>query len=474
MSVSQSKNFLRFNTSINFSGLKTPKESACKTEEKEAHSHRQRSLNRRKTGSIKSIFNKISLFETKSSGKMSRELLKEKIQEIIKDLNEERNSLNAKKKKKKNNLSYKLKKLQSSLPKCEETPRILPLIQSQDKFNKYLINDFRDNFNEKDYIKRSLKYREVNDIFESELSKMNYKKNKTLLDSELMKETFMFLDRDIPCQGVSNIFKMPFVFDEKEVKVKESRYNKKPTIKNDNKEVVGNLKGKNSDKQENAIKENVKNMKYAAVKNAENIKENAPKNNVTQSSLMKSPKNLKPLDLDRESKAKELAKKKQEFAQSILKKYNRYQDNGYHITEQLYKRYKNTHDKFVKDKQKKRATIFSKEIMMLEKEKYMFPENFKVDENTQYPYLNEGELTHQLNLKRVKENSYNTVVTFNEGDHDLDLDNINMIKNNRTDMEYQMILTLKDKDTIPSYIKKKLNLGTVNKFKSTSGIYFGK
>lgn len=42
----------------------------------------------------------------------------------------------------------------------------VPKIKSQMQFNKYLINDFKDNDSELDYIKRSLKYQKINEDFD--------------------------------------------------------------------------------------------------------------------------------------------------------------------------------------------------------------------------------------------------------------------------------------------------------------------
>ena len=61
---------------------------------------------------------------------------------------------------------------------------------------------------------------------------------------------------------------------------------------------------------------------------------------------------------------------------------------------------------------------------------------------------------------------------FEEGDQDLDLDNLNKIKQLIKDYEIEMTHVLKMSDN-PNYIKKNFNKSTVGKYQGSRGIYFG-
>ena len=61
---------------------------------------------------------------------------------------------------------------------------------------------------------------------------------------------------------------------------------------------------------------------------------------------------------------------------------------------------------------------------------------------------------------------------FEEGDQDLDLDDLNKIRNSIKDYEMEMIKVLKKNDNL-NYVKNKFNKTTVGKFQSRKGIYFG-
>ena len=75
-----------------------------------------------------------------------------------------------------------------------------------------------------------------------------------------------------------------------------------------------------------------------------------------------------------------------------------------------------------------------------------------------------------MQLKDLFTNSFNTMRLFNEGDQDLDLDNLNKIKHLIKDYEIEMTRILKNSDN-PNCIKKRFNKSTVGKYHSSRGIY---
>ena len=77
-----------------------------------------------------------------------------------------------------------------------------------------------------------------------------------------------------------------------------------------------------------------------------------------------------------------------------------------------------------------------------------------------------------MQYKDIFKNSFNTLRVFEEGDQDLDLDDLNKIRKGIKEYEAEMFRVLKNNNGL-NYIKKQFNNTTVGKFKSTKGIYFG-
>ena len=75
-----------------------------------------------------------------------------------------------------------------------------------------------------------------------------------------------------------------------------------------------------------------------------------------------------------------------------------------------------------------------------------------------------------MQLRDTFINSFNTMRLLEEGDQDLDLDNLNKIKQYIKDYENEMTRVMKNSDNF-NCIKKHFNLRTLGKFHSSRGIY---
>ena len=117
-----------------------------------------------------------------------------------------------------------------------------------------------------------------------------------------------------------------------------------------------------------------------------------------------------------------------------------------------------------------RGKNFSKQIALLLKEKERYGLNDNENDVGGLPRLNYSKLLYQMQLKDLFTNSFNTLRLFNEGDQDLDLDNLNKIKQLIKDYEIEMARVMKNMDN-SNYIKKRFNKSTVGKFQSSRGIY---
>ena len=101
------------------------------------------------------------------------------------------------------------------------------------------------------------------------------------------------------------------------------------------------------------------------------------------------------------------------------------------------------------------------------------PINYLPEEpESHQPKLVEPNLLHEVNLKKILRQSKNKINIIKEGDDDLGLDNIDNVRKERKDIEYQFFKVLKDERT-PKFLKNNFNISTVKRFKGVSGKYFG-
>ena len=150
--------------------------------------------------------------------------------------------------------------------------------------------------------------------------------------------------------------------------------------------------------------------------------------------------------------------------------------NIYNFSNRLYNTQKKEYNRYMRKKQYMRGKSFSKQIALMnkEKEKYGIIETENKEPNTErgLPKLLIPNLLFQIQYKDIFKNSLNTLRVFEEGDQDLDLDDLNKIRNAIKEYETQMFRVLKKNNGL-NYIKKRFNNTTVGKFYSTKGIYFG-
>ena len=134
------------------------------------------------------------------------------------------------------------------------------------------------------------------------------------------------------------------------------------------------------------------------------------------------------------------------------------------------------YNRYIKKKQYMRGKSFSKQIALINREKEKLGiDNIENEEPNTYrplPKLIIPNLLFQIEYKDIFKNSLNTLRVFEEGDQDLDLDDLNKIRNSIKEYEIEMFKVLKKNNGL-NYIKKHFNKTTVGKFQSTKGIYFG-
>ena len=127
-----------------------------------------------------------------------------------------------------------------------------------------------------------------------------------------------------------------------------------------------------------------------------------------------------------------------------------------------------------------RGENFAKQIGFLFKEKEKFRINNQDNDNNNnnkndnefkgHPKLDQAKLLYQMQLKDIFTNSFKSMRAINEGDQDLDLDNLNKIKQLIKDYEIEMARVMKSVGE-PNCIKRQFNKSTNGKFQSTRGIY---
>jgi hypothetical protein len=147
----------------------------------------------------------------------------------------------------------------------------------------------------------------------------------------------------------------------------------------------------------------------------------------------------------------------------------------YIFSNKVYQAQKLEYNKYLKNKQIMRGKNFAKQMVLLNKEKERYGLSDNDNDNAQggkggAPKLHFNKLLYQMQLKDLFTNSFNTMRLFNEGDQDLDLDNLNKIKQLIRDYEIEMARIMKNSD-IPNCIKKRFNKSTVGKYHSSRGIY---
>jgi hypothetical protein len=95
---------------------------------------------------------------------MNKKILFAKLKEILEEI--EKENLYANNNDKKNKTKKKFKDMSYLFLERSVKP-VIPVIKNRAQLNKYLINDFKENESYQDYIKRSLKYKRINEDYET-------------------------------------------------------------------------------------------------------------------------------------------------------------------------------------------------------------------------------------------------------------------------------------------------------------------
>ena len=362
--------------------------------------------------------------------------VKNLLNEIENEINQKGNS--KKKKKKFKDTSYLF--LQRNV-----APQI-PFLKERSQINNYLINDFKETESYQDYIKRSLKYRTINDNYESEQEKKleeNYNKQKANDESHLR----------FPSKRIT----------EYSMNSKINHATKKQSYTN----ILSNINKANISitpkKKKINFKHDEDSFSIDNSKNKESPQRNAKKKNTTINMIYNNTfyKNFRNGNIKR-STAKKRSTKKTNNNCGYFDKYT--------LSNNMYNDHKRNYSEYQMQKRKMRSENFSLQMSNLEKDKHLYMT--EGNEECRLPKLNENKLLYVIQLKNVFRNSFNSMTTFKNGDEDLGLDNLEKFKKSCIDTEIEMFAILKNK-THPNYIKSNFNKKTNKKYRSTRGVFFG-
>ena len=373
----------------------------------------------------------------------------------------------------------------------------VPKIKSQMQFNRYLINDFKENDSEADYIKRSKKYQKINEDFD-ELILMKQIKEvaKNGIFENIIEENnnrnVIFIESPESEKKSNKSIKSYMSKNVSEFGAKNKNYNNRNLYNSSNmrrfytekiKEIPKNL-GNSYNKRGSANSNNINNINQSIIninkikekenekkKEKEKEKESNDENNSANKStgikyLIDMKNKINNSNTNTESNLQRRITKRKKKTLSLDK---------FSFSNKLYNIQKKEYKHYMKKKQYMRGKNFSKQIALINKEKEKFGviETDNNDENEGgLPKLKIANLLFQIQYKDIFKNSFNTLRVFEEGDQDLDLDDLNKIKNSIRDYEIEMIKVLKKNKNL-NYIKNIFNKKTIGKFQSTKGIYFG-
>ncbi len=425
----------------------------------------------------------------------------QKIKKLITEFEKEQNEKDKSKSKSKKKIKNKAVNIIQKIKNNTKTSNIdiipnkkifynVPKIKSQMQFNRYLINDFKENDSEADYIKRSKKYQKINEDFD-ELILMKQIKEvaKNGIFENITEEKYNepeFIYESPESEKRSNNSLKPYfnknVSDfggknnnnlRNSINAFNMNINLKRYYTEKIKEIPKNL-GKNERRKESIFnnnntnnKDNNSNDNVIKIKEKENIHNNI--NNTNKSTGIKYLMNIKNKNNNNinntEINSPKKSPKKKKIALSLDK---------FAFSNSLYITQKKDYIRYIRKKQYMRGKNFSKQIALINKEKEKFGVTEGDESNTEggLPKLKIPNLLFQIQYKDIFKNSFNTLRVFEEGDQDLDLDDLTKIKNSIKDYEIEMIKVLKKNNNL-NYIKKRFNKTTVGKFQSTKGIYFG-
>ena len=396
--------------------------------------------------------------------KLIAEFEEEKTEEKIKDIDKNKNNKKngSKKTKLKKPKPKGLNKLTTLVIPQKKVYYMAPKVKTQMQLNRYLINDFKENDSVQDYIKRSKKYQKMNEEFDELIflkqikeaakngvsEKVDKEKGEEELfdiwenvsehDSEINSEeqppndiNTKILNRK-KFQGKRNsIFsnnhynlslRRLYTDNIKDLEKINLPVNKTIRISNNNQKNISSFNHSLTSRILNPEKESLtidindkkKLSKSTGIKYLMNTKKRRSSliANMTKYSIISK----------RGSSPKLIKKKTTTRKKESMDKYT--------FSNKLYKEQINDYNKYLRNKQIMRGKNFSKQLALFEKEK----EKFGIIDNEEneggLPKLNHTKLLYQLEFKDIFKNSFNTMRVFEEGDQDLDLDNLNKNFNN--------------------------------------------
>lgn len=386
-----------------------------------------------------SNINNINVGKNSSQIQRTKFILLNEVKNLLDEIKNEKNKSETNKKK-----SKKFKDTSHLFLQRNVTPQI-PFLKERFQINNYLINDFKEKESIQDYIKRSLKYRAINDNYESEQQKKleeNYNKQE-IIDQPIIRIPTKKIS-EYSCISKSNFGK----------KI-QSTINMPIYINNNNNISIASKKKKiNSKNDEDSF--SIDNSK-----NNDNIKRNKNKKNTTINIPIKY--NFYPNF--RNSNKKKDTKKLSPKRNNNLRYFDKYT-----ISNNSYKDHKRNYSEYQMKKRKMRSENFSIQMSNLEKDKHLFMT--EGDEDSTLPKLKENKLLYLIQYKNVFKNSFNSMTAFKNEDQDLGFDNLEKFKKSILDTEIEMIALLKNENH-PNYIKNNFSKKTNKKYRSTRGVFFG-
>ena len=409
------------------------------------------------------------LKEFEKDHKPPKKINKKKKTQLTKEIDKNKNNINDSSRKKMIDLELLLRQ--------RNLHPIVPKVKTQIQLNHYLINDFKESEANQAYIRRSMKYQEMNDDFEEILEQLKEKRflqnnvNTSVNNNEQEKETPSDED-DFYYYEKINDTNIDNINNAKTVKKKSTPFitmsnEKINDFNNSLRQVL--INSKNSDN--NSIKSY--HFKEPNSNPNEDLKEKSRKKVKIKTQVSadvtynQAPTGIKYLRCLHNNKAIRNSKNKTSQKQIFDK---------FEIASNLYKEHKKEYTNYLIKKQIMRGKNYSKQMALLEKEKEYYKKIDGNDEDEEYNSgkvfkLNQNELLHQMRLKYIFTNSFNTMRLFNEGDQDLDIDDPKKLKELCIDTQIKMVRALKSQNN-PNYIKNKFSKTTVGQYQRSRGIFF--
>ena len=426
---------------------------------------------------------------------MNKKFLFAKLKEILEEI--EKENLYANNNDKKNKTKKKLKDMSYLFLERSVKP-VIPVIKNRAQLNKYLINDFKENESYQDYIKRSLKYKRINENYEiaqiikkeanqiislnqlpppiteyrTEKEKDHNSKNKSILNNSFKYQKRRTFNVLTPQFGGKLLKRNSILGDKNINEVNSYKSMKTKTTKHFSTTLINNYQSRLSD-----IKKKKSNKYILLLKKDEKQKDSKDTDSFLENDFLSERPKKKFFKKNTEnfSSEKALLKAKNSLISRMKKHPFRHKKqilyyDKYTLSNDMYNEQKKYFEDYLMNKRIIRSKNFSEQMSNLAKEKELYVIN--VEENGRLPKLKEGSLIYQMKLKSLFKNSFNPMTNFKEGDDDLDLDNLKKIKNSVMETEIEMFSSLKN-EINPKYIKSSFNKTTIGKYHSTRGVYFG-